>query len=129
MVIKTEINEKITTVCTVPFSIGDIIKLKRYGCMYSVQEYAYRSSSLPKDREKNFFNPYQAIPLETEWKIIDVGVFLNCQHDLIVNLINRNKEEILIQYCINGYSACLYEDPIIVIRKAKKQLKEFLIKV
>lgn len=114
----------------VPFSIGDIINVVSYGDKFVDQERTYRVCSFYKGVPLNIWEDGKFIYYgrcnelfgKMEWKIMDVGVYCFSNLYLAVKLINRNKEELLVQYHISKK-----RDTFKVVRKAKKQVEVYII--
>ena len=146
MVVKIE--GIITIKIGLPFSIGDIVRVADYRNCFIDPMFIYMHSTLKVDYPINFFNIY-SVPFEKyekmEWKIMDVGVVYNNGYIttyFIARLKNRVGDEILVQYHIVdekliqllqyhiGDRIDVDETyPLCIIRKAKKQIVEYTIKI
>lgn len=134
MVVKIE--GIITIKIGLPFSIGDIVRVTDYRNCFIGPKFIYMHSTLKVDYPINFFNIY-SVQFEKyekmEWKIMDVGVAYN-NNDFITNyfivrLKNRVGDEILVQYHIEDRIDVDETYPLWIIRKAKKQIEEYMIKI
>ncbi len=113
-----------------PFSINDIVTVVTYGNMYVSQDKAYYCSTLRHSTKLNKWS-YELTDYSMcdewfnglQWKVTDVGVFNESSvNKFVIRLINRDKEELLMQFDILHPDECLK-----IVRKGKKQYKEYII--
>ena len=120
----------------VPFSIGDIVTIVSYGHRYCDQDKSYKMSSFYKGDKLNWgdFAKTDYCILDecfkkAEWKVLDIGTVSVVRKGvkpifLGVKIINRVKEEMMIQYDAREPDKCFN-----VVRPNKKQYDKYVIEL
>lgn len=125
-----------TATYVLPFSIGDIVRVTDYGDRFADQEYtAEHSTFTQKGLTVNFKHEISRTNYlicnnkfsSVEWRVVDVGYLLNdCFPRREVVVLLRTREKLDMFFVFTNHDR---EHGLKIIRKAKKQIKNYTINI
>lgn len=125
-----------TATYDLPFSIGDIVRVTKYGDRYADQKYtAEHSTFTQKGLTVNFEHEINKTSYLTcnnkfssvEWRVVDVGYLLTDTFPRReVAVLLRTREKLDMFFVFTNYDE---EHGLEIIRKAKKQMENYTINI
>ena len=128
-----------TRIFNIEYNVGDVVKIVDYGSRWACQERVFLNTTfpirgVPFDAENEIIKTdYSILNVRCSnlaWKIVDIGYYVKqdntddklLKNTLVIRLRDRERHEMLFVY--DSYDST---HDIVVIRKAKKQLEEYII--
>ena len=128
-----------TRTFNIEYNVGDIVKIVDYGSRWADQKRVFLNTTfpirgVPFDGENEIIKTdYEILNVRCSnlaWKIVDIGYYVRegntndklFKNTLVIRLRDRERHEMLFVYsCLENFH------DMVVIRKAKKQLEEYII--
>lgn len=128
-----------TRTFNIEYNVGDIVKIVDYGSRWANQQLIFPNTTfpirgVPFDAENEIIKTdYKRLNIRCSnlaWKIVDIGYYVRegntndklVKSALVIRLRDRERHEMLFVY--DSYDST---HDMVVIRKAKKQLEEYII--